>query len=385
MAKISLFVGGDLAVQQELLSDPLQEITASEIWDYDYRLLNFEAPVIPNPVPKTLPKVGPTLYQQRGWEYFMGSNRFNTAVLANNHIMDYGIEGLNHTVAHLSRLKIPTVGAGLNIHEIYSPLILTANGIDVAVFAAGEATFGCATEKGQSGYAWLFHPTLIQQIREIRSRVHAIILIAHGGWEMVKIPLPEWRDAYRMFIDHGVDVVVGGHPHLIQGKETYKGKDIYYSLGNLFFNNHHIDQKEWSNSLGVGIEIEENRIKTTEYFFQASKDRLLLADQKMQQEEFENRTTFLTKTDEYYEEINQQCVAFWDQQFYKYFAFRPFKDKAHSTLPTWGQKMINAFRYLWHKNDYFVRQNEMLLIHNIRIETNRFLINRALTVKNQVY
>ena len=57
----------------------------------------------------------------------------------------------------------------------------------------------------------------------------------HAGVEYMSIPLPEWREIYKEYIDLGADAIVASHPHVPQGVEVYNGTPIFYSLGNFFF------------------------------------------------------------------------------------------------------------------------------------------------------
>jgi len=67
-------------------------------------------------------------------------------------------------------------------------------------------------------------------------RADIVIPYMHWGWEEEPNPSPRLREFARRMIDAGADMVVGGHPHVTQGAEMYKGKPIVYSLGNFLFN-----------------------------------------------------------------------------------------------------------------------------------------------------
>jgi poly-gamma-glutamate synthesis protein (capsule biosynthesis protein) len=90
------------------------------------------------------------------------------------------------------------------------------------------------------------------------------ILIVHGGHETFEYPRPRMKKLYRYFIDVGVDVVIGHHTHCFSGHEIYKGKPIFYSLGNFVFD------QNWSKKTSVGEVIvlvvnKEKIIKESKY------------------------------------------------------------------------------------------------------------------------
>lgn len=80
---------------------------------------------------------------------------------------------------------------------------------------------------------------------------------AHAGIEEIDAPLPEWREKYKFFIDCGADCVIGTHPHVPQGWEEYKGKPIFYSLGDFYFDFLTGQHPYWSKNLVVLMELGE--------------------------------------------------------------------------------------------------------------------------------
>jgi poly-gamma-glutamate synthesis protein (capsule biosynthesis protein) len=72
-------------------------------------------------------------------------------------------------------------------------------------------------------------------VEELRPRVDVLVVSYHAGAEYTDKPSQKLQDEFRMLADAGADIVVGHHPHYIQGIEMYKGKLIFYSLGNFVF------------------------------------------------------------------------------------------------------------------------------------------------------
>ncbi len=168
-----------------------------------------------------------------------------TAVsLANNHIMDYGDVGLKDTINILKKLNIGYCGAGDNVSEAESALIVDVRGRKVAFAgfseikpigsAAGDYYPGIATIQYPPGKADLLK---IKRSMEKAAKEGAEIFIVsiHWGKEHSGKIESYQREFARQLIDEGVDCVVGHHPHVLRDVEYYGDKTIAYSLGNYFF------------------------------------------------------------------------------------------------------------------------------------------------------
>jgi poly-gamma-glutamate capsule biosynthesis protein CapA/YwtB (metallophosphatase superfamily) len=163
---------------------------------------------------------------------------FDLVNLANNHILDYGLEGLMDTFDVLDRYDIKRVGAGRNAKEAFQPVIITKNGVKVAFvgfskvvpenwWKAGSETPGVADTYATK--------VPVDAIKNARKAADLVVVLAHWGAERAEQPEPYQIDFAKEYIDAGADLVVGAHPHVLQGFEQYKGKWIAYSLGNFVF------------------------------------------------------------------------------------------------------------------------------------------------------
>ena len=154
----------------------------------------------------------------------------------NNHSMDGAAEGLASTMKLAKENGARTVGAGKNLAEAATPLILDeAGGIGIlstgyypTCVPAGEDKPGCLS--------WVDFETIQKTIDELKKTCRWCVLVCHGGEEFCSLPQPHVRNLYRKYLEMGVDVVVGHHPHVPQNYETFEnGKMIFYSLGNFIF------------------------------------------------------------------------------------------------------------------------------------------------------
>ncbi|MBW7477006.1 CapA family protein [Paenibacillus oenotherae] len=164
---------------------------------------------------------------------------FDVVNLANNHTLDQGVEGLLDTIGHLDEAGMPNMGGGNDETEAYKPVLLEANGISVAyvglsrVLPVGEWK---ATDK-RPGLAETYDSTrAVKTIKEAKGQADLVVVMVHWGIERADHPNADQKRLAREYIDAGADLVIGSHPHVLQGLEQYKGKWISYSLGNFIFN-----------------------------------------------------------------------------------------------------------------------------------------------------
>jgi poly-gamma-glutamate capsule biosynthesis protein CapA/YwtB (metallophosphatase superfamily) len=158
--------------------------------------------------------------------------------LANNHSMDQGAEGLLDTFRVLDENGIEFVGAGPHAERAYSPVYVERNGVNIAFLGFSRVVPEVSWYSGDKkpGIAISYEPTrAVQAIRLAREKADLVIVIAHWGKERADEPVDHQIDLARAYIDAGADLVVGGHPHVLQGFESYKKKWIAYSLGNFIF------------------------------------------------------------------------------------------------------------------------------------------------------
>ncbi len=156
---------------------------------------------------------------------------FNVATLANNHVMDFQVEGLKTTIEECKKAGIHTVGAGFNVKEAFAALDID----NCRIISVAEHEFGGA-EENKAGIATVDKPhEIYNAIRKGCELGKQVFIVSHGGSELVSIPPPYLRERYKLWIDYGASAVIGNHPHVVQGYELYKGRPVFYSLGNFIF------------------------------------------------------------------------------------------------------------------------------------------------------
>jgi poly-gamma-glutamate synthesis protein (capsule biosynthesis protein) len=163
----------------------------------------------------------------------------DVAGLANNHGLDYGRDALLDTLDTLSGAGILYTGAGANIDEADDPAILEAGGMKIGILAATRVIPVGSWNAGKSSAGMLscYDTTRAKEvIARMREECDYVFVCVHWGVEKTT-ELTDYQPAMgHEFIDVGADGVIGSHPHCLQGVEFYKGKPIFYSLGNFLFN-----------------------------------------------------------------------------------------------------------------------------------------------------
>lgn len=160
--------------------------------------------------------------------------------LANNHILDQGQEGLLDTLKHLKDHDIRYVGVGRNEKEAFAAQYFELQGMTVALLGFSrvlpETTwYALENRPGVAGAYDHVLPKAVEAINAARSKADLVVVVAHWGEELHKTPNVHQINLSRAFIDGGADLIIGGHPHVLQGLEQYKGKWIAYSTGNFIF------------------------------------------------------------------------------------------------------------------------------------------------------
>lgn len=165
--------------------------------------------------------------------------------LANNHVYDYGEQALIDTMETLKQADIFYCGAGYNLDEAMTPVYFEIDGKTIAYVAASRAEKNKVTPQAAEDSPGILHcydtELFIQTIKEAREKSDYVIACVHWGTEFTHELEDVQLATGREYLDAGADMVIGAHPHCLQGIESYDGKYIIYSLGNFWFNGQDID------------------------------------------------------------------------------------------------------------------------------------------------
>lgn len=243
--RIRLFFAGDFCSKPSASKIKVSDELRSLIQSCDLKVVNFEVPLKPDiQLPRQKRE---RFFQNDDVPDFLRNLGFNLFSQANNHAFDWENEGFKKTKAVLGDAAF---GAG-TYEEAYKVKVVEVRGIRVGFlavcFAAYKGVFDDVTKHDGFGCAYINDLRVNHDIIEAKKQVDYLFILPHNGIEYIDIPMPETIARYRDFIDYGADGVIAAHPHCPQGWEEYKGKPIFYSLGNFLFNSKEgYDYRAWN-------------------------------------------------------------------------------------------------------------------------------------------
>lgn len=162
----------------------------------------------------------------------------NVLTLANNHLSDFGSAGLLRTIDICKERGFLVVGAGADLDEARTPLVVEAEGCKFAIMSYADTVpyvGAIPATKSEPGIAPIDVDMIIEDIDNIRQNVDNIWIFLHWGREFIRYPMPMQRIVSRRLIESGVDMIIGHHPHVLLGCERIGHAYVYYSLGNFIF------------------------------------------------------------------------------------------------------------------------------------------------------
>ena len=179
---------------------------------------------------------------------------FDILAFASNHCMDYGVEPFVETMELIERNGIAYSGAGRNIQEARTPAVIERGGVRYGFLSyVLELPLGWGANPTKPGVApirqdALYGPpylneedlaAMIADIGRARPRVDFLLASFHWGASQSRTLTLSQQAAAHAAIEAGVDVVVGHHPHIVQGVEVYRGRPVFYALGNFVLDHDH--------------------------------------------------------------------------------------------------------------------------------------------------
>lgn len=224
----------------------------------DYSIVNFECSVVLGKA-KPIEKSGPNLSCSERGVYALNYAGFKCVTLANNHFRDFGDAGVQDTITSLTSNKLDYVGGGMNLKEASQILYKKVADKTLAIINCCEHEFSIATEHS-AGSNPLNPIHQYQAIVEAKKEADYVLVIVHGGHEHFQYPSLRMVDTYRFFIDAGADAVVNHHQHCFSGYEVYKGKPIFYGLGNFCFDNSKQHSGKWVEGYAVTIDFSIDKV-----------------------------------------------------------------------------------------------------------------------------
>jgi len=217
--------------------DPFRHV-ASALTGADMTIGNLECVV----ASKGKPEIKPYTFRAPRQSLRLLKKYFSAVSLANNHSGDFGKGAFSEMLNLLEQHQIPYFGGGRHLRAAHQAYIREIRGKRIATLGYnGFFPRSFEALDDAPGIAWLDEDMVQEAIQHTKQAlaVDFLIVYPHWGWEYQKLASPRQRQMARLMIDAGADAVVGGHPHVTQDIELYRGKPIFYSLGNFVFDGFH--------------------------------------------------------------------------------------------------------------------------------------------------
>ncbi|RSK26769.1 CapA family protein [Bacillus sp. HMF5848] len=239
-------------LQQEGYEYPWQQ-AKNHLVHSDITMLNLETPVT------TICEPASKKYSYQSHPDLLKGMKFagvDIVTVANNHALDCGEVGLIETIKHLRKAGILYVGGGEDMVEAYSAREIDVRGQRVSIVGFSrvlpDVSWYAGTRKPglSSGYQ---DKIVLEKIQEAAMGSDFTVVYMHWGIELADVPEDKDRQLAHQMIDAGADMIIGSHPHVLQGFEFYKGKLIAYSLGNFIFTMSHQDIARQTGVLNVKV------------------------------------------------------------------------------------------------------------------------------------
>ena len=237
----------------------------------DYTIFNLEVPLTDEQHP--IVKCGPNLIAPTATIKGLKTINPHFFGLANNHILDQGVEGLASTVKVLEDAGIDYSGVGKNLAEASKPFIKEIGSRRIGIYCCAEHEFSIATETEPGANP--FDPLeSLDHVEQLKRDTDYVIVLYHGGKEHYRYPSPNLQRVCRKLVDKGADLVVCQHSHCVGCEEKYGSGTIVYGQGNFLFDNS--DSDFWQTGLLIGL---NENFEVLYYPIVKAKNTVRLADE----------------------------------------------------------------------------------------------------------
>lgn len=201
------------------------------------------------------------------------------------------------------------------------------------------------------------------------------MVLNHGGVEYMDVPLPEWREVYKLWIDLGADTVIASHPHVPQGYELYKGKPICYSLGNFCFDTLRRDvPSHWNESLCCTLNVTSAhnvKLDVRPIIYDAENGYIKDNHDKAFAAHIEKMNTVLQDEDAYMKQVNNDVTKLLPH-------YKGLFSRGGFVTGLFQKEFVKGFvEGLMGKGFWNYRH----ALNNIRCESHRWAIMRALNLR----
>lgn len=285
---------------------------------------------------RAIAKIGPNLKAPLESAATLKAAGVTVCTLSNNHVFDFGKEGVRDTIGALEAQGLQYTGYGKNQEEAARPLVLTNNGETLCLIAVCEHEYSYALEDREGCWGFDAFETPLA-IREAKARYDRVAVLYHGGKELCAYPSPRLRSACRAMAKSGADLILCQHSHCIGCYEEFEGCHILYGQGNFHFVEEKTDDRipaMWHSHLLVQYDSTNHKIGFVPTVTQGSgialaqgeeKEKILSAFQERNQSLNdgtwqEGWAAFCEENRELYTKIATRPGAFGEPKHFEHFA-----------------------------------------------------------------
>ncbi len=206
-------------------------------------------------------KLGPNLKAPVDTAVTLKDAGVDICAIANNHVLDFGVKGLNDTVSALKACGLKVTGFGKSETAAREPLYFSYKDMKIALVAVAEHEYSYALPDKAGVWGFDAFET-IADVQNIKKTCDKIIVLYHGGKEQCEYPSPRLRKACHALVHAGADIVICQHSHCIGVCEEIENSYILYGQGNMHFVNPEYDHPHWLSGLMLEIDFDDKPLIT---------------------------------------------------------------------------------------------------------------------------
>ena len=246
----------------------------STISEHTLTIANLEGPITSN-ISKNISKEGKAI---PGFQFTFPTNAavaikdsgIDIISLANNHTFNFGQSGLDETRRFLNTAGVKYFGSPSNSSSFIATTTCVTDQNRKNIYLGQKFESNnlsqnydqiCIGLVGWNEFSHANNDEIVNSIKKLRKVVDYLVVFPHWGIEYQATSTNNQRVLARKWIDAGADTVIGAHPHVVETIEEYKGKPIFYSLGNFIFDQYF--SFETTHGIGVSIKLTKNNSKTS--------------------------------------------------------------------------------------------------------------------------
>lgn len=351
----TLFENGD--------SDRIFTDVKSVLEKSDFSIANLECPLT-NTSQRSF-KSGPNNKAIKESILGIANANFNMLSLANNHIKDFGEEGILDTIEACKDYDIKTVGAGINEDDAKKPIVINKDGVRVGIlaFADDEGSLASKEEAGANG----FHEIdSLVDIYNLKKECDKVVVLYHSGLEHYPYPSPRLQSICRKMVDFGADLITCQHSHCIGSYETYNSATIVYGQGNFLFSKEtKRNDKKWNEGLLISLIVDKDTFNIEFIPTITIGNSVRLANE-------EERTKIISSLDLASQKIQDES-----------FIIKQFELEAEKSISKYFSIILGMPRYIYIFNKltknkflrlFYTNSKAMVLLNIIRCESHREML-----------